>query len=114
MVHDSSGLHHAHKRKRIEQKHENYPHPDKLKRFMDRAIYVVGIFGPIMTIPQLANIWIYKNAAGVSLISWTAYLITALFWLIYGIIHKEKPIILTYSIWILLDILIVAGILMYG
>ena len=113
MVHDSHGLHHFHKRKRIHQKHELYPHPHKLKRIMDRAIYAVGIFGPIMTIPQITKIWVHKTAAGVSVLSWIAYLICAAFWLFYGILHKEKPIIFTYSIWILLDILIIIGVLIY-
>lgn len=81
---------------------------------MDKAIYVIGIAGPIMTIPQLTKIWIEKNAVGVSAISWFAYLIIAFFWLIYGVMHKEKPIILTFSVWIILDILIVIGILMYS
>ncbi len=114
MAHNTHGLHHAHIRKRIHQGHEPYPHPNKWKGFMDRAIYFVGMFGLIMTIPQLSGIWIYKNASGVSAISWTAYLITAIFWTIYGIMHKEKPIIFIYSIWIILDILIVIGTLLYG
>lgn len=114
MVHQSRGLHHAHKRKRIYEKYEPYPHPDKWKRFMDKAIYVVGIAGPIMTLPQVMKIWVEKNATGVSLISWASYLIFAVFWLVYGIMHKEKPIILTFSGWLILELLIVAGILVYG
>ncbi|MFC1691296.1 SemiSWEET family sugar transporter [Nanoarchaeota archaeon] len=113
MVHTGKGLHHFHKRKRIHHKHEQYPHPDKFKRFMDKAIYVVGVLGPIMTIPQLLKIWVDKNAIGVSLVSWIAYLIGAVFWVVYGIIHKEKPIIITYALWIVLDIFIVAGIIIY-
>ena len=114
MAHDTQGLHHFHKRKRIYRKHEPYPHPHKWKRFMDKAIYVIGILGPILTIPQIANIWIDKNATGVSIISSSPYLLTAIFWLIYGIMHKEKPIIFTFSIWIIFDILIVVGILIHG
>lgn len=108
------GLHHAHKRKRVHQKQEPYPHPNKLKRFIDKFIYIVAIFGMVMTIPQITKIWIGKNAAGVSAISWGAYLVGAVFWLIYGILHKEKPIIFTYSIWIFLEIFIIIGTVMYG
>ena len=114
MGNHTEGLHHHHSRKRIYQKHEVYPHPDKWVNFMDKAIYAVGIFGPLMTIPQLMKIWVDKNASGVSVVSWSAYLFTAVFWLIYGIMHKEKPIIVTYSLWIILEIFIVVGILMYG
>jgi len=114
MVHETHGLHHFHIRKRIHHKFEKYPHPDKFKRIMDKLIYVVGVVGPIMTIPQLMKIWIDKNASGVSAISWGAYLITAIFWLVYAILHKEKPLILTYSLWIVLEALILIGTLLYG
>lgn len=114
MVQDSSGLHHFHRRIRIHQKHEPYPHPDKWKRFMDKAIYVVSIFGPIMTIPQVKIIWIDKNASSISVISWIAYLIAAIFWLIYGIMHREKPIIFLNIIWIFLQLSIIVGTLIYG
>ncbi len=80
---------------------------------MDRFIYVVGVFGPLMTIPQVTKIWFEKNATGVSVISWISYLLCAIFWLIYGVMHREKPIIVTYAIWIVLDFLIVIGALIY-
>ena len=114
MPHSGLGLHHFHRRKRIHKKHEPYPHPNKWKRFMDRAIYIVGIFGPIMTLPQLTKIWVEKNASGVSLISWTAFLLYAIFWLIYGIMHREKPIIFAYILWVTLQAIVVIGIIIYG
>ena len=113
MTGHTDGLHHFHTRKRIHQDHEPYPHPHKWKKLMDKAIYVVGIFGPIMTIPQIYKIWFQQNASGVSAISWSAYLLASVFWLMYGIMHKEKPIIFTYSIWILLDIFVVIGAIIY-
>lgn len=114
MTNHTEGLHHYHTRKRIHQKHEPYPHPDKWKRFMDKAIYVIGVAGPIMTIPQLMKIWVEKDASGVSVISWSSYLVIAVFWLTYGIIHKEKPIIFTYFAWIIIEILVVIGVIIYG
>ncbi|MBU0531973.1 hypothetical protein KKB44_00600 [Candidatus Micrarchaeota archaeon] len=100
-------LHHIRKRK-------NYPHPEKWKNLIDRLIYVVAFFGILMTIPQLFNIWIDNNAAGVSAVSWAAYGITASFWLTYGIAHGEKPLIVINSVWVVLDILIVIGTLFYS
>ena len=105
------GLRHIHKRKRVH--FEPYPHPDKRKRFLDRAAYFFAFFGPIMTIPQTLRIWILKSAGGVSPITWSAYLIVAVFWLIYGIEHKAKPIIATNILWVILDIFIIAGTLVY-
>jgi len=107
------GLHHFSRRKRIYQKHEPYPHPNKWKRLMDKLIYVIGILGPIMTIPQLMKVWIEKNVAGLSIVSWGAYLIIAIFWLVYGIMHKDKPIVFSSGLWIIVHSLIIVGVVLY-
>tara|TARA_Y100000310_G_scaffold246052_1_gene251159 strand:+ start:1788 stop:2132 length:345 start_codon:yes stop_codon:yes gene_type:complete len=114
MSQNGLGLHHFHRRKRIHQKHEPYPHPDKWINFMDKAVYVVGAIGPLMTLPQIIKIWFEKDASGVSLISWVGFLSYAIFWLIYGIMHKEKPIIFAYIFWITFQTLVVVGIIVYG
>ena len=108
------GLHHFHRRKRIYLNHEPYPHPNKWKRLMDKLIYVVGIIGPIMTIPQVTKIWIEKNAGGISLIVWITYTITSAIWTVYGVMHKEKLIIFSSSMLFIMNLLIVIGALIYG
>lgn len=114
MTRHTEGLHHYHVRKRIHQKHEPYPHPNKWKNFVDKAIFVIGAFGPIMTIPQLLEIWVGRNAAGVSIATWASYLFISSFWLTYGLIHREKPIIFVYILWIIMESMIVIGIFLYG
>ncbi len=114
MTHNGHGLNHFHKRKRIYQNLEPYPHPDKWKNLMDRLIYLAAIGTPIMTFPQILKIWVEKSAVSISIITWVAYLINAIIWLIYGIMHKEKPIIVTNVLWILMDIMIIIGTLVYG
>tara|TARA_Y100000031_G_C8013532_1_gene289215 strand:- start:87 stop:431 length:345 start_codon:yes stop_codon:yes gene_type:complete len=111
--HDTHGLHHQHKRKRIHEKHEVYPHPNPWKRLMDRIVYAVALIGPVMTLPQVYKIFVAKSAAGLSLISWMTYFFAACFWLAYGIMHKEKPLIFTSVLWVVLDLLIVIGIFFY-
>ncbi|HLC67342.1 MAG TPA: SemiSWEET family transporter [archaeon] len=103
------GHHHFHKRMRIEP----YPSPNRWKKFLDKIIYIIVFIGPVMTVPQVIDIWMGKNAAGVSIISWGAYTATSLFWLVYGIAHKDKPIIISSIAWAVLEILIVIGALVY-
>ena len=67
-----------------------------------------------MTIPQVTTIWIDKNAGGVSLITWSTYFVTSIFWLTYGILHKEKPIIVTYIAWLFLDAAVAIGAFIYS
>jgi MtN3 and saliva related transmembrane protein len=108
------GLHHFHKRKRIHQKHEKYPSKDKTKNLMDRIIYIVAIVGPFAVVPQILQIWIDRNAAGVSIYTFSSFIILSTIWLAYGLLHKEKPIIITHILWIIMHISVVTGILLYG
>jgi uncharacterized protein with PQ loop repeat len=54
------------------------------------------------------------QAAGVSLISWTGYLISAVVWLWYGIQKRDKNIYLPCVGWIALDGAVILGVLVYG
>jgi len=100
-------VHHLHKRKRIHEKHEVYPHPDKWKNRLDKIIYFIAIIGPLMFLPQIIKIWMEQDAQNISLITWSTYLIFGFLWLLYGIVHKEKPIIFANILWIILDAIII-------
>jgi uncharacterized protein with PQ loop repeat len=113
MTKGSAAFHHLHVRKRIHEKHEIYPHPHPLKRFVDKVIYFVGLIAALISIPQLLKIWVYQNAAGVSLITWSCYLVLELLWITYGFIHKVKPIIFAYCAIFVVDSLTVLGIILY-
>ena len=107
-------LHHLHIRKRIHQKHEKYPHPNKWKRLIDRIVYIAAVTGPLLGLPQVIKIWAEKSTAGVSILTWGALIPYQAVWLSYGIIHKEKPIIIVSSLWMVIEVLIVIGIVIYG
>lgn len=107
------GMHHYHLRKRIHEKKEEFPSNDKYKRFMDKAIYVIAIGGPFLYIPQVLKIWLEKTATGVSAISFAGAFIISSFWIIYGIIHKEKPILYANILYALLQAAVVIGALIY-
>jgi len=110
----TEGLHHQSVRKRIHQKHEQYPHPNKWKNLLDRIIYPIGILGPILTIPQFLEIWISKDASGLSLFTWSSWIVIAFFWVLYGLAHKELPIVISYIAWIVIEVGVVIGIVLYG
>ena len=89
-------------------------HPHKLHKHKkikkERVIYLAVIAGPIMTLPQLYDIWV-RHEKQVSVVSWVAYLVIAVVWLWWGFKHKELPIILVQVAWIALDLLIVIGLM---
>jgi uncharacterized protein with PQ loop repeat len=68
----------------------------------------------LMTIPQVLTIWLRHEAAGVSLISWSAYLASAALWLWYGIERRDRNIYLPCIGWLALDAGVIVGVLVYG
>jgi MtN3 and saliva related transmembrane protein len=81
---------------------------------IDRLVNVIAVVGPLTSVPQIAEIWfIDKSAVGVSLVTWSLFLLMACIWLLYGIVHKARPIIISNSLWILAQAIIVLGALYY-
>ena len=69
--------------------------------------------GPILTVPQLYNIWILRDTTGVSMFTWLFFTIGSGIWTWYGIEHKEKPIILSSGLLVIAQGLIVIGTILY-
>jgi uncharacterized protein with PQ loop repeat len=74
----------------------------------------MSVFTLLMTIPQVLTIWIGRQAAGVSILSWSAYLFSALLWLWFGLQKRDRNIYLPCVGWILLDGAVIAGAVLYG
>ena len=74
----------------------------------------MSIFTLLMTIPQVLTIWIGQQAAGVSVLSWSAYLASALLWFWFGVRKRDKNIYLPCVGWITLNSAVIAGAVVYG
>jgi len=81
---------------------------------VDRLTYIAAIVEPAITIPQVIVIFRDKTAAGIAISSLFGAQIFTLVWLWYGIIHKEKVIVLYQIGWLVLQTLIIIGGLKYG
>lgn len=82
--------------------------------YIDKLFYLGGILSPTIASVQAYKIFVLGDATAVSLFTWTSYLLGALAMLLYGIGHKQKPIIFMNSTVIPVYILIIIGILIYG
>ncbi len=110
----SSGRHHLHVRKRMYKKLEQYPHPDAFKRLFDKVMWVVAIGGPLAMLPQVTQVFETKDVTSLSLTTWILWLIFSVIWALYGILHRDMPIILSQVIYIILNSIVVLAILFYG
>jgi uncharacterized protein with PQ loop repeat len=102
-----------HKRKRAKSKKDPFPHPSRGRRFLDTAVIWLGIGNIIATLPQVIEIFANKDASGVSSISWGYYTFFYIILTFYGVVHKEKPLIITYAGGTVLFAVIFAGSLLY-
>lgn len=81
---------------------------------LKRLLGGFSVFTMLMTIPQALTIWISHQAAGISTVSWSAYLISAVVWLWYGLQRHDKNIYLPCIGWIILDSTIIVGAVLYS
>ncbi|HXB55961.1 MAG TPA: hypothetical protein VN461_14340 [Vicinamibacteria bacterium] len=81
---------------------------------LSRLLGGLSVFTMLMTVPQVLTIWIGHQAAGVSTLSWSAYLLSAVLWLWYGLQKRDRNIYLPCVGWIMLDGAVIAGAVLYG
>ena len=67
-------------------------HPLHADTLLRRLLGGMSLFTMLMTIPQVLTIWLSHQAAGVSLLSWSAYLVSAVIWFWFGIQKHDKNI----------------------
>lgn len=107
--------HHLHIRKRLSQKKlEPYPSKNFWIHTLDKVVLALGVLGPVMALPQLELIYIEHQAAGVSVLSWTTWAFMNIPWVMYGVVHKERPIVVTYTLWFFINGLVAIGALLYS
>lgn len=106
-------LRHHQQIKEVEKQGQVLPPQGKFANFIDRIIYPVGLLGPVMTFPQLFEVWIHKSAGDLSLITWGGWLILSFIWLVYGILHKDKPIIISNILWVVIEFGVSLAIILY-
>lgn len=81
---------------------------------LSRALGGTSVFTLLMTVPQVLTIWVGHQAAGVSVISWSAYLLSAILWFWYGLRKRDKNIYLPCVGWVGLDTAVIIGAVIYA
>lgn len=106
----SVGLHQHRLRKQKNKTSNKLPS----SQILDKVIFVIAFLGPIFTLDQVYKIYHFHDATGVSLFTWASFATFNIFWIFYGVKHKEKVIILAYSLWFIVNSTVAIGAFMYG
>ena len=80
---------------------------------IDKMVFYVWLLWPAVAVPQLVKIWILQDATWLSIITWFLWIVVAIFWVIYWINHKLFPVIISNTIYIIIETGVVLGILLY-
>lgn len=103
------GLRHKYERRSGVKKTAKSPYVT----FLDRLTFIAGVVGPFTVVPQIYSIFSTHSADGVSLATWSLIFIVTFPWILYGIAHKEKSIIVSFILWEIANLLVVMGVLLY-
>lgn len=80
---------------------------------LTKLVLAMAIIEPLMTLPQVYEIWIKQEAQGVSLLTWSFYISAAIIWLLYGLKIKDRPLIVASSLWLVVELVVVVGLILY-
>jgi uncharacterized protein with PQ loop repeat len=79
----------------------------------DRVVLVVAVLYPFSALPQIIAVFSGRTE-GVALISWIFFLLCSLLFLVYGLRRRVPPMIVANSIWSVMDVLVIVGILLHS
>lgn len=80
---------------------------------IDRVCMIFSVLMPMTALPQIHLIYTSHNVSGVSLLMWIFDGLGVIPFLIFGIVHKERQLIILNGLWLTMQGIIIAGILMY-
>lgn len=85
--------------------------PHSKRSTFDQFVLFLGIFESFSTLPQLYEVWIKGQTAGVSLATWIGYCFIESIWLVYGIRQKDKALIGGSLSWGIMEALVAIGLI---
>lgn len=89
-------------------------HETSYTRFLDKITFVIGVIGPFTVLPQIYSIFSTHSAEGVSFSTWMLMFVVTFPWVLYGIAHKEKSIIVSFTLWEIVNLTVAMGVLIYS
>lgn len=76
-------------------------------------MYAFAVLTPLSNLPQISQLFSTKVTAGLSISTWTLYLVLGLIPLTYAIVNNIRPLIVSNVLWIFVDAIMIYGIIVY-
>lgn len=85
----------------------------KEKALINRVCTVFAVLMPLTTLPQIMLLYTTQNTGGLSLAMWILYTIGVVPFLMFGVIYKHVQLIILNSLWLIVQLVMIVGILLY-
>src|SRR5215470_2796388 len=82
-------------------------------RFLDGVAFVNGFVGPLTSLPQLHMIITTHQTAGVSMLTWSLFVASAALWLVYSVVHRAWPVMISATLSIVVEVAVIVAVLAY-
>ncbi len=76
-------------------------------------VYLATTLSLLFTLDQARLVWLEHNAAGVSPLSWSFYTLSSLVWFAYGYVHRDRIILTTQFLWVIVNLTVALGVFIY-
>ncbi len=97
----------------MKKKPASTPSKTRLLVYYERYMLVMGVFGQLLFYMQGAKIFLTKSANDVSIIGFSLGLVSVSSWLVYGILIKNRVLIVSNTFAVAGALLVVVGVLIY-
>jgi uncharacterized protein with PQ loop repeat len=88
--------------------------PGYFVREVDAVVRVTAVAAPLANLPQIVRIYTTQQAGSLSLVSWMLFLLCNIPMLAYGMLHRERIIVTYTSIALCMEVIVIAGILLFA
>ena len=78
----------------------------------DLLVNACAVILPFTTLDQLYLVYIKKETAGVSAITWFLYGVLSIPLLFYSLLRKDTPMIILNGLWVIIDLAVWFGVIM--
>lgn len=89
-------------------------HRKKQKTVLDYVLYCCMFATPLFELPQVWDIFSSHSAKDVSLSTWGFFFMSNVAWITYAVRNKLKLLVFIYSLYLIIEGCIVAGIIIYS
>lgn len=93
--------------------HKDFRKLIEKNRSLSRLTLILAVVSPLMTLPQIYEIWIKQRATGVSMLSWGFYVFSSSIWLLYAIKIKDRALYISSALWVIAQAIVVLGLVFY-